>query len=200
MLGEFTIKDPTDTADPIASRPTYFSIRGGLELSINENGFQFFAVAKIEIQDSPLVKAALFAVAPPLALLQEASILGVISMTTGGGGIGLAGQLDITFSIGAGDSQLGLGGVSPSVSLTGEFKLLFNTTEQQFTYDIPQEFVSLLDPHDPTEIVLPAAPTQSLDSDPNVLDVAALGLPTTLDVPAPVAAALVSFFAANITG
>ena len=75
------------------------------------------------------------------------------------------GKLEIKLELGV---DLGLGDIdtdsdgSAEVSFTGAFKLVFNSLFEEFRFDVPDEFLGLLDPGDPTTIVIPESPSEEI--------------------------------------
>ncbi len=160
LSGQLTL-----TATISGTKQTFFSIRGAIQIQISDSGFQFFALARLELGGSSLAKVALLAVDPALALVSSVDVTALFAIETdptGAGAIpGVAGYLKISVSLGTGNLGSGVNGLSPNVNFTGSFQLLFNTTLADFSYAIPNQFLPLLDPTDPTTIVVPAGPPQA---------------------------------------
>ncbi len=147
----------------------FFSLRGAIAIQISSSGFQFFALAELDLTGSSLAKIALVTVVPELANVQFVDVTALFDIATQdpdpvnfpNGLPGIAGYLNIEISLAKGNQGLQLNGISPSVNFTGSFQLLFNTTLATLTYSIPNQFLSLLNPNEPTTITVPAAPPQS---------------------------------------
>ena len=146
------------TLQPPGQSSPFFSLRGAIELQITDTQFEFFAFAKLDLSGSSIAKVALIAVDPALAALNYVDVTALFDIQYNTPTPGVAGYLKVDLSLGTGDLSSGLNGVSPNVNFTGSFQLLFNTTESQINYSIPNEFLALLDPTQPSTIVIPAAP------------------------------------------
>ena len=127
IVGQFTVKDPTQTDRPVGNRDTWFSIRGGLQVKISPEGFEFFAIAKLDLSINSVAKLALVAVNPVLLGVSEVDILGFFVIRNDGR---IAGTLDVKINLSTGFDQYGLNDI-PDISFSGNFRLVFNSTLKQ---------------------------------------------------------------------
>ena len=212
LVGEITIKNPLDTNPNIGARDTWLSIRGGLQIQISSDGFEFFVLAKLDLKIPSFAKVALIVVNPALALVNEVDIIGVFVLRTGLGDnndeFGIAGMVEVKLDLGV---DFGVAGVTANVgsfSFTDTFKLAFNSFLEEFRFDIPDAFLGLLDPGDPTAILLPAGPSDSVafilssedsGSTKASIELIALELPTVTFDPVALSSAWITRFSGQAT-
>ncbi len=167
VSGELTIAPATTDSNP---NPTpYFSIRGAVQIQISSSGFTFFAFAKLELTGGALAKYILLEVDPVLAALNFVDVTALFDIEFQNPDPahnpdwipGIAGYLKVNLSLGTGNLSSGVNGVSPNINFTGSFQLLFNTTLGGLMFTIPNQFLNLLDPTDPAQILIPAGPPQA---------------------------------------
>ena len=124
---------PPGTSTPLVS------LSGGFYLSINPGGLTVYATASLSYGVGP-------------AQLTYGQATGLIIIQTGltpGTNPGVAGYL----TVGAG-ANLGLPGVGSLFSISGTVSVMFNTTLQDQAFKIPDAFLPLLKPGDPTTITI----------------------------------------------
>jgi len=117
-------------ADPENSDDVWFTMRGGFRIEISSDHFELFALAKLNALS-----------------MADVDARGFMHISDAG----IAGQLVMSVEEG-----LEIGDI-PGVSFSGSAMFMFNSTLNEFEFEIPEAFVPYLDPDDPTVIILPAS-------------------------------------------
>jgi len=121
-----------------------FRMQGGFYLAINPYRFEIFATAELSfgLGDAQITYG------------QATGLIVVVTGLEPGRIPGVAGMLNVGSS-----ADIGLPNVGNLFSISGSVSVMFNTTMQDQSFDIPDAFLPLLDPGDPTTIeIFGAAP------------------------------------------
>ena len=135
VVGQLRVRPPGTSTD-------LMRLQGGFVLRIDPSRFEIFATAELS-----------FGVGSAQLTYGEAS--GLIIVKTGlpdadgnpTGIPGIAGMISVSSSAG-----IGIPGVGGLFEVSGSVNVMFNTTLEDQTFDIPESFYPLLDPGDPTTL------------------------------------------------
>jgi len=119
-----------------------FKMNGGFYLKIDPQRLEIFAMAELSLGAGP-------------AQITYGEAKGLIMIVTGlksGDNPGVAGVLNVGSS-----ADIGFPGGIDLIKATGRISVMFNTTLQHQVFDIPESFLPLLDPEDPTTLEIYAA-------------------------------------------
>src|SRR2546425_1666067 len=130
LVGQLRIRPPGTQTDLVR-------MQGGFFLSINRERFELFATAELSfgIGDAQIT----FGAATGLII--------IVTGFTPGQNAGVAGFLKVSASAG-----LGLPGLGDLFKISGSVTVMFNTTRQDQVFHIPEAFLPLLKPGEPTVI------------------------------------------------
>ena len=146
LVGQLRLRVPGSSTDLLR-------LQGGFYLSINPTRFQIYATAELSfgIGDAQVVYA------------QASGLLVVVTGLGSGENPGVAGRLKVSQSAG-----IGLPDVGDLFSASGTVSVMFNTTFQDQSFRIPDAFLPLLHPGEPTTIEIYASqPKLDGTRDPN---------------------------------
>ena len=127
---------PPGTSTPLVS------LTGGFLLSLNPGGMTIYATASLSYGAGP----------SSFTYGEGTGLLIIQTGLTPGRNPGIAGYL----TVGSG-ADLGLPGVGSLFSISGSVSVMFNTTLQDQVFQIPDAFLPLLKPGDPTSITIYAS-------------------------------------------
>ncbi|MDX6411752.1 MAG: large repetitive protein, partial [Gaiellaceae bacterium] len=148
VVGGLTLKDPTSPSTmAFASRPEWFHMDGAFLIRITSNSAEFFITAGASITPLHLdgrITGLLIARGPPR-----------VGTSDPAAGLAAMFQLEITAGTAPGspsDDRGSLSVVDGVFSFTGRVQVMLNTTRQEQTFVVPQEFLSVLPAGFPTSI------------------------------------------------
>ncbi|HEX4527586.1 MAG TPA: hypothetical protein VH108_12695 [Gaiellaceae bacterium] len=131
LVGQLRVRPPGTTTDLIR-------LQGGFFLSIDPAKIQIYATAELS-----------FGVGDAQLTYGQATGLIIVRTGTDGATPGVAGMLTVGSSAG-----LGIPGIGSLFSISGTVSVMFNTTKQDQVFQIPDDFLPLLHPGDPTSITI----------------------------------------------
>jgi len=134
LVGQLRVRPPGTTTDLVR-------LQGGFFLSIDPAKFQIYATAELS-----------FGVGDAQLTYGQATGLIIVRTGTDGANPGVAGMLTVGSSAGIGLPNLG-----NLFSVSGSVTVMFNTTRQDQVFQIPDDFLPLLHPGDPTTITIYAS-------------------------------------------
>jgi len=146
LVGQVRIRPPGAQTDLVR-------MQGGFFLSINPERFELFATAELSfgVGDAQITFGA------------ATGLIVIVTGQTPGQNAGVAGFLKVSSS-----AALGIPGVGDLFKISGSVTVMFNTTRQEQHFQIPQAFLPLLHPGEPTVIaIFASAPSLDGTRNPN---------------------------------
>ncbi len=145
LLGQLRVRPPGTSTDLVR-------LQGGFFLSIDPAKIQIYATAELS-----------FGVGDSQLTYGQATGLIIVRTGSDGANPGVAGMLTVGSSAGIGIPNLG-----SLFSISGSVTVMFNTTLQDQVFQIPDDFLPLLHPGDPTTItIFKSAPGVDGQRNPN---------------------------------